>query len=120
MIDLYETLHQLDLAHSVEVWDGDELVGGTSGILIGGVFSIESMFHHVTGASKVAVADLARRLVASGVLIIDCQDLTPYLAMVGVADVPRARYMEMLRGCRDMRVDLFSEPMRLSDWQFAT
>ena len=116
VIETYEALHRDKLAHSVEVWDGDDLVGGVYGILTGRVFSPESMFHRVKNASKTAFVDLARRLVLSGILYIDCQQLTPYLAAFGAVEVPRARYVEMLRRCRDMPVDLFAEPMPLEDW----
>jgi leucyl/phenylalanyl-tRNA--protein transferase len=95
----YSELHRLGWAHSVEVWSGDDLVGGLYGIAIGGLFAGESMFHRVTDASKVALVAL-RDLVAADEdprRIIDVQWVTPHLASLGVREVPRAAYLGMLQ-----------------------
>jgi leucyl/phenylalanyl-tRNA--protein transferase len=95
----YTDLHSLGWAHSVEVWSGDELVGGLYGIAIGGLFAGESMFHRVTDASKVALVAL-REIVAADRdprRIIDVQWVTPHLLSLGAQEVPRAAYLGLLR-----------------------
>jgi leucyl/phenylalanyl-tRNA--protein transferase len=83
----------------VEVWSGDQLVGGLYGIAIGGLFAGESMFHRVTDASKVALVALRELITADGDprRIIDVQWVTPHLASLGVREVPRAAYLGLLR-----------------------
>ncbi|HOA58423.1 MAG: leucyl/phenylalanyl-tRNA--protein transferase [Actinomycetales bacterium] len=95
----YTRLHALGWAHSVEVWSGDQLVGGLYGIAIGGLFAGESMFHRVTDASKVALVALRELITADGDprRIIDVQWVTPHLASLGVREVPRAAYLGLLR-----------------------
>ena len=94
----YTRLHALGWAHSVEVWSGDQLVGGLYGIAIGGLFAGESMFHRVTDASKVALVALRELITADGDprRIIDVQWVTPHLASLGAREVPRAAYLGML------------------------
>lgn len=98
IVTAYTRLHELGWAHSVEAWQDGVLVGGLYGVAIGGLFAGESMFHRVTDASKVALVGLvellrdehaARRLV-------DVQWQTPHLASLGVVEVPRTRYLELL------------------------
>ena len=95
----YTRLHALGWAHSVEVWSGDQLVGGLYGIAIGGLFAGESMFHRVRDASKVALVALRELITADGDprRIIDVQWVTPHLASLGVREVPRAAYLGLLR-----------------------
>ena len=83
----------------MEVWSGDQLVGGLYGIAIGGLFAGESMFHRVTDASKVALVALRELITADGDprRIIDVQWVTPHLASLGVREVPRAAYLGLLR-----------------------
>lgn len=92
----YTELHRLGWAHSLEVWEGAALVGGIYGVAIGRSFAAESMFHRKTDASKVAFANLARRLRDGGYRIFDAQVQNPHLASLGVVEVPRARYLDML------------------------
>jgi leucyl/phenylalanyl-tRNA--protein transferase len=93
----YGELHRLGWAHSVETWSDDgQLVGGLYGVAIGGLFAGESMFHHVTDASKVAIVALVERLCAGGATLLDVQWCTPHLATLGVVEVPRAEYLERL------------------------
>lgn len=106
MARAYGRLHQLGWAHSVEVWDGSRLVGGLYGVQVGGVFTGESMFHREPDASKVALVDLAARFRAAGGRILDVQLTTEHLASLGAADVPRARYLALLAGARDLDVRL--------------
>jgi leucyl/phenylalanyl-tRNA--protein transferase len=89
----YARLHALGYAHSVETWRGEELVGGLYGIAIGQAFFGESMFSHVTDASKIAVAHLCRYLAAHGYGIIDCQMETSHLASLGARSIPRDEFV---------------------------
>ncbi len=92
ILETYDQLHQLGWAHSVEVWQGDTLAGGLYGIAMGALFAGESMFHRVTGASKVAFAACADRLRERGFRLFDVQVLTDHLAMLGCVEIPRAEY----------------------------
>jgi len=92
----YYELHMLGYAHSVEVWQGRRLVGGTYGVAVGGVFCAESMFHYVTDASKVALATLLPHLKASGYEFIDIQQLTSHTASLGAHEIPRRDYLRRL------------------------
>ncbi len=97
----YAALHADGGAHSIEVWDGDRLVGGLYGVLTGRVFSGESMFHRETDASKVALVDLVARLRVAGVAVLDTQQATGHLASLGQVLVRRADYLAALRVLRD-------------------
>ena len=97
IVRAYVRLHELGWAHSVEAWSEDgELAGGLYGIAIGGLFAGESMFHRRTDASKVALVHLVDRIRAGGATLLDVQWRTPHLASLGVVDVSRARYLELL------------------------
>jgi leucyl/phenylalanyl-tRNA--protein transferase len=89
-------LHARGAAHSVEVWQGDVLVGGIYGVALGRAFFGESMFSRVTDASKVALAWLAARLKAGGFTLLDCQFMTDHLASLGAVIVSRDRYVSLL------------------------
>lgn len=102
----YNELARLGWAHSVEVWDGDRLVGGLYGVQLGGVFTGESMFHREPDGSKVALVDLCARLAAAGGSLVDVQILTPHLATMGALEIPRAAFLETLRRHRDDPVEL--------------
>ncbi len=93
----YSALHREGGAHSVEVWDGDRLVGGLYGVLSGRVFSGESMFFVTSGASKVAVADLVARLVEADVPLLDTQQESAHLAAMGQVLVHRTEYVTAVR-----------------------
>lgn len=95
-IRAYSTLHRAGLAHSVEAWRGQELVGGLYGVAIGGLFAGESMFARVTDASKVCLAALIDRLVTRGFVLHDVQFLTPHLARLGAREIARADYERRL------------------------
>jgi leucyl/phenylalanyl-tRNA---protein transferase len=102
----YVQLHQLGWAHSLEVWDGDDLVGGLYGVQVGGVFTGESMFHRASDASKVALVDLAARFAEAGGTLIDTQFTTDHLAGLGAHDLPRAAFLTLLAKVRDDDVTL--------------
>jgi len=93
---VYGELFRRGIAHTVEVWDGDELVGGLYGLAIGGAFFGESMFHRVTDASKIAMAHLVDRLNAGGFTLLDTQFITPHLASLGGIEITREDYEERL------------------------
>lgn len=94
----YAELHREGHAHSVEVWQGESLVGGLYGVHIGGLFAGESMFHLVTDASKIALVALVERLKSAGVILFDIQQLTPHTQSLGAIEIPRAQYLERLAG----------------------
>jgi len=96
IIESYVTLHRMGLAHSVETWQGGELVGGLYGVHLGGAFFGESMFHRVTDASKVALAMLVDRMTRHGFELLDVQWVTPHLAQFGAVAVPRRAYLARL------------------------
>jgi leucyl/phenylalanyl-tRNA--protein transferase len=92
----YARLHARGHAHSVEVWEGEALVGGVYGVILGAAFFGESMFSRRTDASKVALWHLVGRLGACGFRLFDTQFLTPHLASLGGVEVPRATYRRLL------------------------
>lgn len=94
MIQAYCRLHRYGAARSVEVWRDQRLVGGLYGIVMSRVFVGESMFSRVSDASKVALVHLARD---PGISLIDCQLDTPHLLGLGAQNIPRSRYLELLR-----------------------
>jgi leucyl/phenylalanyl-tRNA--protein transferase len=92
----YEALHRLGIAHSVEAWQGTELVGGLYGVALGSAFFGESMFSHAPDASKAAFATLAGALFSAGCRFIDCQVETEHLARFGAEPWPRRRFLREL------------------------
>lgn len=97
IIAAYTRLHDLGWAHSVEAWQGGELVGGLYGVSIGGLFAGESMFHRARDASKAALVGLVDLLRADGVnRLLDVQWQTDHLASLGVIEVRRADYLTLL------------------------
>ncbi len=88
----YTELHRLGYAHSVETWMHGELVGGLYGVAIGKMFYGESMFHHVTDASKIAFVHCVQHLQAQGFGLIDCQMRTSHLASFGAREIPRREF----------------------------
>ena len=94
---LYLALHAAGYAHSQEVWEGGELVGGVYGVALGAAFFGESMFSRRDDASKVALAFLTERLRQGGFTLFDTQFVTPHLISLGAEEIPRARYHRLLR-----------------------
>jgi leucyl/phenylalanyl-tRNA--protein transferase len=93
---LYMDLHRMGHAHSLEVWEGEALVGGVYGVTLGAAFFGESMFSRRTDASKIALAYLVDRLRRGGFRLFDAQFLTPHLASLGAIEVTRAEYHRRL------------------------
>lgn len=103
----WRDLHARGHAHSLEVWEGDELVGGLFGIQTGGVVYVASLFHLRSNASKVADLDLNARLAAAGGALVDAGGFWyDYFDSVGVQQVTRAEFLETLHRTRDDVVDL--------------
>lgn len=96
IIAAYTQLHRLGYAHSVEAWQHGQLVGGCYGVKIGRMFYGESMFHHVSNASKVAFAHLVQWLNTQQVGMIDCQMHTPLLASFGAYEIPIDQFIAQL------------------------
>lgn len=107
MIDAYGLLHDLGIAHSVEVWRGGRLIGGIYGLDVDGAFAAESMFRLETGASKLALLHLVDHLRARGLDWIDVQVLSPNLARLGAVEMPREAFLERLRDTRARGLRLF-------------
>ncbi|MFF2321278.1 leucyl/phenylalanyl-tRNA--protein transferase [Agrobacterium sp. NPDC058088] len=93
---LYTELHEIGHAHSVEAWEGDELVGGLYGVSLGAAFFGESMFSRRTNASKICLVHLVERLRAGGFVLLDTQFTTEHLKTFGAIDVPKLEYAKML------------------------
>lgn len=110
----YLQLHEMGWTHSVEIWDDDALVGGCYGVLVGGMFIGESMFHRATDASKVALVELGARLRDGGAGLIDVQLVTDHLASMGARPIPRTLYLELLVELRDDTVSLLCDRLPVS------
>jgi len=98
MITAYQTLHNDGYAHSVEVWEGELLIGGLYGVLLNQVFFAESMFSIKRDGSKMALAILLERGKREGWKYIDCQFYTEHLASLGAKEVSRTQFLELIRG----------------------
>jgi leucyl/phenylalanyl-tRNA---protein transferase len=94
--ELYNALHAMGRAHSVECWQDGALAGGLYGVSLGGAFFGESMFTRVRDASKVALIHLCARLKHGGYVLLDCQFITEHLKRFGALEIPRAEYRERL------------------------
>lgn len=95
MLAAYAKLHRLGHAHSIEVWQGDELIGGLYGIVLGGIFFGESMFSRAANASKMALAGLVQAL-GPALDLIDCQVRTEHLVSLGAEEIPREAFLHRL------------------------
>lgn len=104
MMIAYERLHRLGIAHSVEVWHGDELAGGVYGVAIGGFFAGESMFHRYSDASKVALVHLFERLRERGFVLFDIQFRTEHTTRLGAIEISRSEYLNRLRSALSLDV----------------
>ena len=102
----YVRMHRLGFAHSVEAWEGGDLVGGLYGIALGGVFFGESMFHRAPDASKAALVSLAHFLRANGFDLLDCQQDTPHMRRFGARLLSRDEFLDRLDRSLDHRETL--------------
>ncbi len=106
--DAYTDLFNRGYAHSVEVWDGAELVGGLYGVAIGSAYFGESMFQTRTDASKIALIHLVGRLQAAGFRVLDTQFVTEHLSQFGAIEIPRAQYKALLASALAQEADFYS------------
>jgi leucyl/phenylalanyl-tRNA--protein transferase len=97
IIESYTRLHELGCAHSVEAWMEGRLAGGLYGVAVGGAFFGESMFHHITDASKIALVALVEHLCARKFALLDTQWITPHLQQFGGIEISRDHYLRLLR-----------------------
>jgi leucyl/phenylalanyl-tRNA---protein transferase len=101
IIESYLAVHRLGLAHSIETWRDGKLAGGLYGVHLGGAFFGESMFHHETDASKVALMALVTRMRERGLSLLDIQWVTPHLAQFGAVEISRDEYLRRLSAVVD-------------------
>ena len=97
MMCAYCELHALGHAHSVEVWQAGQLVGGLYGVSVGGFFAGESMYHRVRDASKVALVMLVAHLKARGFRLFDVQQATDHVVRMGATELARSRFIARLQ-----------------------
>ena len=109
IFELYCTLAKNKMAHSLEVWQEKQLIGGVYGVVIGAAFFGESMFSRRDNASKIALAYLVHRLKHTGFKLFDTQFITPHLASLGAVEIPRVNYMKHLREALNLAAD-FTDP----------
>lgn len=107
----YLALHRRGHAHSLEVWEGNELVGGAYGVVLGAAFFGESMFSRRKDASKIALAYLVDRLRQAGFELLDTQFLTEHLASLGGVEIARAEYHRLLDHAIAQRADFSAPPI---------
>ena len=108
ILSLYKELHRMGYTHSVEAWEGEELVGGLYGVSLGSAFFGESMFSRKADASKICLVHLVERLRERGFTLLDTQFTTDHLKTFGAIDVPRKDYEKLLE-----------QAMRSDDLEFA-
>lgn len=106
MLEAYVALHRAGHAHSFEVWQSGELVGGLYGVHRGGLFAAESMFHWAPNASKVALIASVLALFRAGIVLYDVQFLTPHLTSLGAFEIRRRDYLHRLQRARNLDVRL--------------
>jgi leucyl/phenylalanyl-tRNA---protein transferase len=114
---LYTTLHARGFAHSVECWNGNDLVGGLYGVSLGAAFFGESMFSRADDASKIALVALVARLKAGGYLLLDAQFQTAHLAQFGTETVRRSAFRKRLERALAAKGEFFRLPADLSGAQ---
>ncbi len=119
MHDAYQRLFERGVAHSVEIWnDKEELVGGLYGVASGGIFSGESMFSKERDVSKIAFVALAWHAQHWGYSVIDCQIANSHLTSMGAVDIPREKYVQILKTTRAFKQPKWEyiEDNDLSHW----
>lgn len=113
MIEAYVKLYNLGLAHSVETWEGNKLVGGLYGLSLGNAFFGESMFHKRRDASKVAFFHLSQMALNWDFSFIDCQVTNPHLISLGAEEIMRDDFLDQL-------AESIEEPTRQGKWNLIT
>jgi leucyl/phenylalanyl-tRNA--protein transferase len=107
---LFTALYDQGHAHSIEAWQGDTLVGGLYGVVLGGAFFGESMFSRARDASKVALVHLVARLRLGGFTLLDTQFVTAHLAQFGACEVSRETYRALLAEAAPVAASWIAEP----------
>jgi leucyl/phenylalanyl-tRNA--protein transferase len=107
IVDVFTTLHERGLAHSVEVWFENRLVGGLYGLSLASAFFAESKFSRMRDASKVALVHLAARLKAGGYLLLDAQFPNPHLEQFGAVTVTEERFQGLLAQALSREADFY-------------
>lgn len=107
ILRLFVELNGFGLAHSVEVWRGDDLVGGLYGLALGSAFFGESMFSRETNTSKLALAYLVAGLKKGGFTLLDTQFVTDHLAQFGTIEIPRRDYLQKLADALDRQATFY-------------
>lgn len=108
---IYRALYDAGHCHTVEVYDGDKLVGGLYGVSLGRAFFGESMFHRARDASKIALVHLIARMKAGGYHLLDTQFVTSHLKTFGAVEVPKRRYHRLLEEALTSEADFAALPM---------
>ena len=111
IIQSYIQLHQLGLAHSVEIWKNGKLAGGLYGVAIRGAFFGESMFSRIRDASKIALVNLVERLKERRFTLLDTQYITPHLKRFGAREIPRSEYLERLEKSLNITCSFIDEEL---------
>lgn len=117
MVEAYTNLHRLGFAHSVEVWRDEQLVGGTYGVSLGGLFAAESKFYRERDASKVAVAHLVGHLARRGYTLLDLQMVTPHTSRLGAIEITRDDYFRRLATALEKNVS-FGDRLAIASGDF--
>lgn len=99
IIAAFVELHRAGVAHCCEVWDGEELVGGTYGLALGTCFSAESMFHRRTNASKLALHTMVGACREAGFTLFDAQMMNPHLESLGALSMPMPEFLRQIKDC---------------------
>jgi len=107
VIDAYNRLHALGIAHSVEAWEGDTLVGGVYGVDVEGAFAAESMFYRRSNASKLCILKLIDHLRSRGLEWMDVQTMTPHMQRLGARLIDRESFLVRLADTRARGLHLF-------------
>ncbi len=108
MVRAYTKLHQLGHAHSVEIWEAEQLVGGIYGVDPGGAFAGESMFYLKPYASKFALLSLIDHLREKGLTWLDIQVMTPHMEALGAKEIDRNEFLDRLDQALERRIQLFA------------
>ena len=111
---LYRDLFRLGHCHTVEVWEGERLVGGLYGVALGGAFFGESMFSYVRDASKIALVHLVGRLIAGGFTLLDTQFVTDHLRQFGTIEIDRDAFHQQLDDALRQSADFMRLPLDAS------
>ena len=114
IVEIYLALFRKGHAHSVEVWDGEDLVGGTYGVSLQAAWFGESMFSRVTDASKIALTYLVSRLRVGGFKLFDTQFLTDHLASLGAIEISRVSYQQALQDALEVEANFHRQSLEVS------